>query len=1677
MAEWKQEVARLDIVAVAEKLGIQVSPGRRSPRLALCPFHDDSKPSLRLYQDADPHYHCFTCQAHGDIVEMVKERQGVDFTTALEWLSSSFGISGPIRDLRKAKNRPDIRRRAFEFWQARDDSGVLTLFAQGRRFSPDMLRSAGLVAGSAAAFLTSLNGDDESRDEAISVGLAYRPDEALHAGFRSPSLSPFVRGTQVFIPLADLRGRLVGLMARQIAGEGPKYRFTTGFKKSEILYRGDHVRRQIERRQAIGVLDGADERFDLCICEGVFDALRLESLGIPAVATLGATISDRQLELISELAGDALEIGAVLRVHLFFDADKAGRRGAVDSLPRLLKQGAESDFLVDLVGADPPSEAKADPNVLLADLSQQAAKELVASSLVSALDALAAIAIDQRFEDAPIVVENLDPAGSIILQNSLARQLRALDWPRIWQKLAPDRVTTSTDQASRQSALHRIYEQLARAESASTAGGSIELALPEPFTGFERDADASLLHAMILAKESTDSREYPVDVAAWERIEQGAPLFLALIEKELSRPKPPQRPYLAHYEAKESGAPRLKCGPCPEESIQQQYVLTELLRIRPDRREFAERIPAVRFWADHPHLVVTGVDKPAMAVSFGYQIDMRALEERPDRTKRRDMFRPFLDCWNTFILHVGSRMERMRSDLIYVARLDIKGFYDHVPRHAVERVLKSAIPESDTFEALEVAPLFGCDTSGDRRQLLISWLLDHSLGTSIDGYRYASPISGEVTSKGGGAKGLPQGPTLSSYLANIVLFPLDAELVRRIEALDSDAMSKHGSRACGGLYARYVDDMIIAANSPEELRALRSTIEAQLEPLGLELNEKSEHLEPMTAEEARNWIVERRGAGFIAYGDADDQPSPATDIRTGWSDIPTLDRRTALSLLYWSAFDDPRQTPRRDFDDMLDKVARADSLRSSDLGHIARRAALRAALDAFSDGATDEEARFAAFEARFLSFIDRVKALQSPLTLRVKPQDLPVSQALVAARYFIAALTGIERLVLGNPERNPTFSDDVRSDIDAAKMALIGWILNNNLLKRLQGFLIPLESEALVSSMLRPQLEIQRATLEERAAQAVRLRVATSRSPFEVSRRVRGTAPNAASAHSVRLGWFRTFCPDGLAEAVDASPSHLFHQIAAEIQSESGHLSQEDATSGLTPAALIDATKAAAEGAIQKLKIQQELQALDIAAAFRSLTGLDEALEPKLKMRAVSALLSLSTGPLQAQVLGRRPGLVEAIAPGCVIIPAPPIAGQPGLFCYDPTLRTVHAVIVDPTFDPAKDLPPELNWRDAQVVGGPPRWTAALSEDVGFLLDPATKTRAIDGDLNTVANVFEGLIASSDHQHSERCALVHVFALIGPQSKDAQIANGCVYFSLSWRLPRTVSDQLIFERRGDGLSIQRSPHAGVDLWRTGQSVSDLFAIAADEDEDEGLKLDPAKLQDRIKRVAFSRLRGRWINGAQVATARANKSLPKSLTRILKALRETAGPDEHVGPLALEFLLSGRAMRCRITLGSAAQISGGWARYLESVGGRTLSSGDEEGLFSRADTRPGLPRTSRALARAADSISQWADRSDSVRCRQVLQATALGFEIASFRQEVRDTVLASLSLLKISDRERLAMVRPDIASMGSHGQVFLIEPRFAGQDSASSAYDQEQQAGDCWRRPKIEPLLRVVPTES
>lgn len=50
----------------------------------LCLFHNDSKPSLVIFKENM--YHCFVCEAHGDSIDYIQKREGLDFLSAVKYL-------------------------------------------------------------------------------------------------------------------------------------------------------------------------------------------------------------------------------------------------------------------------------------------------------------------------------------------------------------------------------------------------------------------------------------------------------------------------------------------------------------------------------------------------------------------------------------------------------------------------------------------------------------------------------------------------------------------------------------------------------------------------------------------------------------------------------------------------------------------------------------------------------------------------------------------------------------------------------------------------------------------------------------------------------------------------------------------------------------------------------------------------------------------------------------------------------------------------------------------------------------------------------------------------------------------------------------------------------------------------------------------------------------------------------------------------------------------------------------------------------------------------------------------------------------------------------------------------------------------------------------------------------
>ena len=70
---------------VAESYGIQV--GRNG--MACCPFHDDKHPSMKV----DRRFHCFGCQADGDVIDFTARLFGLNKKEAALKLAEDFSVS------------------------------------------------------------------------------------------------------------------------------------------------------------------------------------------------------------------------------------------------------------------------------------------------------------------------------------------------------------------------------------------------------------------------------------------------------------------------------------------------------------------------------------------------------------------------------------------------------------------------------------------------------------------------------------------------------------------------------------------------------------------------------------------------------------------------------------------------------------------------------------------------------------------------------------------------------------------------------------------------------------------------------------------------------------------------------------------------------------------------------------------------------------------------------------------------------------------------------------------------------------------------------------------------------------------------------------------------------------------------------------------------------------------------------------------------------------------------------------------------------------------------------------------------------------------------------------------------------------------------------------------------
>ena len=89
----------------AEYYGVQV--GRNG--MAYCPFHNDKHPSMKV----DRRFHCFGCQADGDVIDFTARLFGLNKKDAALKLAEDFSVSYDAKDHDPPRRRP-VRRKISE---------------------------------------------------------------------------------------------------------------------------------------------------------------------------------------------------------------------------------------------------------------------------------------------------------------------------------------------------------------------------------------------------------------------------------------------------------------------------------------------------------------------------------------------------------------------------------------------------------------------------------------------------------------------------------------------------------------------------------------------------------------------------------------------------------------------------------------------------------------------------------------------------------------------------------------------------------------------------------------------------------------------------------------------------------------------------------------------------------------------------------------------------------------------------------------------------------------------------------------------------------------------------------------------------------------------------------------------------------------------------------------------------------------------------------------------------------------------------------------------------------------------------------------------------------------------------------------------------------------------------
>jgi DNA primase len=316
--------------------------------VGLSPFNREKTPSFTV-NDQKGFYHCFSSGKHGDVFTFLMETEGLSFPEAVERLAGEAGLELPKPDPqyeRSAKERLglfDALEAACRFFEdelkAREGRAALS-YAEGRGLLPETLKQfrIGFAPNSKEALKSALLKKGFTEAQLLDAGLLIKPDDgrSTYDRFRN----------RLTIPIVDAKYRVIAFGARALdpAAE-PRY---LNSPETRLFDKGSTVFNFARARKA------AFGSGELVVVEGYMDVIALNQAGFTyAVATLGTAFTERQMELLWQLAPEPV---------ICFDGDKAGEVAAARAIDRMLphlREGRSFRFAFLPHGSDPDDLVRA----------------------------------------------------------------------------------------------------------------------------------------------------------------------------------------------------------------------------------------------------------------------------------------------------------------------------------------------------------------------------------------------------------------------------------------------------------------------------------------------------------------------------------------------------------------------------------------------------------------------------------------------------------------------------------------------------------------------------------------------------------------------------------------------------------------------------------------------------------------------------------------------------------------------------------------------------------------------------------------------------------------------------------------------------------------------------------------------------------------------------------------------------------------------------------------------------------------------------------------------------------------------------------------------------------------------------------------------------------------------